>query len=161
MVAQRELGEFYKKGIGTDQNLIEGFKWIKKAAEQRDSRAYYLLSQAYFKGEGIEKNNELALSNAKKSLALGFEDASFLVDVLSSRVNTQTKINVQSENELNFGSYHALIIGNDDYQNVPKLNTGEIDARAVNALLKTKFNFKTTLMINKTRAEILLSLIHI
>ena len=68
MVAQRELGEFYKKGIGTDQNLIESFKWIKKAAEQQDRRAYYLLSQAYFKGEGTKKNNELALSNAKKHL---------------------------------------------------------------------------------------------
>ena len=155
MVAQRELGEFYKKGIGTDQNLIESFKWIKKAAEQQDRRAYYLLSQAYFKGEGTKKNNELALSNAKKALALGLEEASFLIDVLSSSTNTKTEIIAQSENDLNFGSYHALIIGNDDYQNVSKLNTGEIDARAVNQILKTKFNFKTTLMINKARAEIL------
>ena len=42
---------------------------------------------------------------------------------------------------MDFGNYYALIIGNDDYQNVDKLNTGAVDAKAVNEILKTKIQF--------------------
>ncbi len=35
-----------------------------------------------------------------------------------------------------FGRYHALVIGNNDYQNLPKLNTAVSDATATAELLR-------------------------
>ena len=54
-----------------------------------------------------------------------------------------------------FGNYYALIIGNSDYQKIPRLDTPVNDARAVEKVLKQKYGFKTKLLINATRYQIL------
>jgi len=57
-----------------------------------------------------------------------------------------------------FGSYHALVVGNQDYKLLPKLETAVADARSVAALLKDKYGFKVTLLTNATRYQILSAL---
>jgi chromosome segregation ATPase len=57
--------------------------------------------------------------------------------------------------ELQIGSYHALIIGNDRYQNLPSLETPIADARAIDEVLRTRYGFKTKMLTNATRADIL------
>ncbi|MCP5367933.1 MAG: SEL1-like repeat protein [Hyphomicrobiales bacterium] len=52
------------------------------------------------------------------------------------------------------GSYHALVIGINDYTNLRKLKTAVGDARAVAALLGDKYGFKTTLLENATEHDI-------
>jgi len=66
-------------------------------------------------------------------------------------------INKQEKNweQVNFGRYHALIIANNDYLKVPKLETPVTDARAVEKILSVKYGFKTKLLINGTRYQIL------
>ena len=56
-----------------------------------------------------------------------------------------------------FGNYHALVIGNNHYQDdsLPDLKSAIKDARAVEDLLKTKYGFKTTLLTDATRKEVL------
>ena len=54
-----------------------------------------------------------------------------------------------------FGNYHALIIGNDDYENLPDLETASADATALKQLLEDRFGFKTTLLLNAGYFEIL------
>ena len=61
-----------------------------------------------------------------------------------------------SRNE--FGSYHALVIGNQTYTKWPTLDTPEADARVVADLLKRKYGFKTKLLFNATRFDILQAL---
>jgi hypothetical protein len=56
---------------------------------------------------------------------------------------------------LDFGSYHALVIGNNEYHDIKKLHTAVSDAQAINALLQDKYGFKTRLLLNATRADIL------
>lgn len=56
---------------------------------------------------------------------------------------------------VNFGSFHALVIGNEKYGLLPKLETAVEDARAVAALLKEKYGFRVTLLTNATRYQIL------
>jgi formylglycine-generating enzyme required for sulfatase activity/uncharacterized caspase-like protein len=51
--------------------------------------------------------------------------------------------------------YHALIIGNNNYKNLPKLKTAVADATAVENLLKSQYGFDTKLLINATRKDIL------
>ena len=53
------------------------------------------------------------------------------------------------------GTYHALIIGNNNYDTLSKLNTATNDAEKINNVLKERFGFKTTLLIDGTRSEIL------
>ncbi len=56
---------------------------------------------------------------------------------------------------LEFGNYHALIIANQDYKKVPKLETPEADGREIERVLRTKYGFKTKLLLNGTRYQIL------
>jgi uncharacterized caspase-like protein len=56
------------------------------------------------------------------------------------------------------GSYYALIIGNDDYQSLPKLGTAARDARAVEHMLREVYGFQTTLLVNATRSDVVAAL---
>ncbi|MCB1889699.1 MAG: caspase family protein [Rhodocyclaceae bacterium] len=57
-----------------------------------------------------------------------------------------------------FGGYHALVIGNEQYGLLPKLETAVEDARAVGKLLEEKYGFEVTLLTNATRYQILSAL---
>ncbi len=57
-----------------------------------------------------------------------------------------------------FGRYYALVIGNEQYGLLPKLETAVEDARAVGGLLKEKYGFEVTLLTNATRYQILSAL---
>ena len=57
-----------------------------------------------------------------------------------------------------FGEFYALIIGNNEYLQLPKLSTAVNDARAVAEVLKTQYGFQTTLLTNLNRNEILIEL---
>jgi uncharacterized caspase-like protein len=57
-----------------------------------------------------------------------------------------------------YGDYHALVIGNDDYQHVEKLKTAVADAEAVAKLLKEHYEFEVTVLKNGTRAQIVSAL---
>ena len=59
---------------------------------------------------------------------------------------------------INFGEYHALIIGNNSYQYLQDLRTAENDAVAVEKLLRTKYGFKTELLLNANRYDLLSAL---
>jgi hypothetical protein len=57
-----------------------------------------------------------------------------------------------------FGAYHALVIGNTIYTNWPSLNTPEQDARDVAEVLSRKYGFKTKVLLNATRFDLLQAL---
>lgn len=57
-----------------------------------------------------------------------------------------------------FGSYHALVVGDEQYQRLPKLKTAVDDANSVASLLRTKYGFETTVLLNATRYDILSAL---
>ena len=53
------------------------------------------------------------------------------------------------------GNYYALIIGNDDYQYIGRLETAVSDAKAVAAILEERYRFKIDLHLNASKADIL------
>jgi len=57
--------------------------------------------------------------------------------------------------DVTMGDYHALIIGNNEYQNFSTLKTAVNDARETEKVLRQKYNFKTTLLLNADRYTIL------
>ena len=52
-------------------------------------------------------------------------------------------------------TYYALIIGNNNYKHIRKLKTAVTDATEVERLLKSRYGFKTKLLLNATRKDIL------
>lgn len=58
-----------------------------------------------------------------------------------------------------FGRYHALVIGNNNYRHLPRLETARNDARAVAELLRRHYGFETTLLLDADRYTILSNLI--
>jgi TRAP-type mannitol/chloroaromatic compound transport system substrate-binding protein len=53
------------------------------------------------------------------------------------------------------GLYYALIIGNNNYKYLPKLKTAQKDAQEVASVLQKRYGFKTTLLLDGTRNQIL------
>ncbi len=60
--------------------------------------------------------------------------------------------------EIDFGTDHALIIGNQDYKYIQPLNTPVSDANAVAKILRDNYGFKTNVLINGDRYAILSAL---
>ena len=56
---------------------------------------------------------------------------------------------------IDFGDYHALVIGNKSYEHLPSLKTAVDDARAVAAILREDYGFKVKLMTNAPRKDII------
>jgi hypothetical protein len=82
-------------------------------------------------------------------------------DKVSLELKTRTAVEpprqpfAGSETRALFGSYHALIIGNDHYPNWGDLTTPVNDANSVADVLRDKYGFKTTVLLNATRTRIL------
>ncbi|QBQ55181.1 caspase family protein [Nitrosococcus wardiae] len=57
-----------------------------------------------------------------------------------------------------FGNYYALVIGNNKYQHLPHLDTAMRDAEVLGNILKNKYGFKTQVLLNATRYEMMKAL---
>ena len=60
-----------------------------------------------------------------------------------------------SASKIDFGNYHALVIGIDEYKYLPKLQMAVNDAKAVARVLKDSYGFKVTLLLNANHGEII------
>ena len=60
--------------------------------------------------------------------------------------------------DIDFGHYYALVIGNNNYQNLPKLISAKNDAQEVAKILTNLYGFSVELLIDVSRSEILLAL---
>jgi hypothetical protein len=60
-----------------------------------------------------------------------------------------------ANSKFNFGNYHALVIGIDNYRAVTPLKTAVSDARTVADLLQKEYGFKVTLLLDATRNQML------
>ncbi len=56
---------------------------------------------------------------------------------------------------IEFGNYHALVIGIDEYKHLPKLETAVRDAKAVAQVLEKDYGFKVRLLVNPDRLGII------
>lgn len=56
---------------------------------------------------------------------------------------------------IHFGKFYALIIGNNHYAHLPTLKTSANDARAVDEVLRSRYGFRTKLLIDADRHQIM------
>ncbi len=69
-----------------------------------------------------------------------------------------TKSEFGYSGSVNLGNYHALVIGNNNYQYLENLRTALDDALSVGAILEKKYGFKVTVLKDATREGIIDSL---
>jgi TPR repeat protein len=60
--------------------------------------------------------------------------------------------------DVEIGGFYALVIGNQEYQTLPDLDTAKNDAKKVAAVLRKRFGFKVTLLLDANRYQILSAL---
>ncbi len=108
------------------------------------------------------KEQEIISQNEYEQRKKALLDTTFRVSPLFNKqdsANTIKKEPVkkvgQSYAGLNFGNYHALIIGNNQYKKLPKLETAVNDAQALSDLLTTHYGFKVKLLLNANRYDTL------
>jgi len=63
-----------------------------------------------------------------------------------------------AQKDIALGTYHALVIGNNDYKILRRLRTAVNDAREVARILERDYGFKVTLLLNATRYDTLSAL---
>lgn len=57
--------------------------------------------------------------------------------------------------DIDFGRYHALVVGMDRYRDLPALETATNDARAVAEVLERSYGFEVRLLTDATRSQII------
>lgn len=75
--------------------------------------------------------------------------------ITSAEIQTET---LPKAPKINFGKYHALIIGNNKYRELERLNSAKKDAVAVAETLKHKYGFSVDLKLDATRSDVILAL---
>ena len=76
--------------------------------------------------------------------------------LLHSFITTPSKLRIENSMDLSvLGEYHALIIGNWEYKDFQNLETPQNDIVALDQILRNKYGFKTTLIRNSSRRDII------
>lgn len=84
-----------------------------------------------------------------------YESKYFTLNKKRKEIPKETTIDLS---DLDFGNYHALIIGNNDYEYMSGLDSARNDAEEVALLLQEDYGFNVNVVINATRADILMAL---
>lgn len=155
--AQNYLGEIYERGLGTEPDYEKAAKWYRRAADQGFAPAQINLGKLYELGLGVPVD--------KKKAIYWYRKASGLPDLQLSTNPTPPKELKDSISpklkKLDFGRYHALIIGNNNYKNLERLETAQADAEAVAEVLRTKYDFNIIPLYNASEKDILVKLLEL
>ncbi|OMH39190.1 caspase family protein [Motiliproteus sp. MSK22-1] len=103
---------------------------------------------------GQDKNpvDIVAIDQAGRRVALNF---SIINPQPGNSVAKSSVAPVADTSGLNLGRYFALVIGNNNYANLSTLKTAITDAKDTERVLRTKYGFRTKLLIDADRYQIL------
>lgn len=89
-----------------------------------------------------------------KSSQLNFNLLTKTSDVAPEKI-PRIKARSTAYESVDFGRFYALVIGNQDYALLPNLKTSVNDARAVEDVLRRRYGYRTTLLINANRHQVM------
>lgn len=112
-------------------------KVIAHGNPQQRASARFSLADLYETGCGVERARDRAGALYAEAL-----------DLQGTPPGPDTR-------RVNFGRFHALVIGNDRYRHLPQLTTAVNDARKVAEILTAKYGYTVKLLTDATREEIL------
>ncbi|MDG2034158.1 MAG: caspase family protein, partial [Rhodospirillales bacterium] len=126
---------FLRKLEGKAEAALKKYKLISKYAEVQRTIA------------SLRKTKEKKVASVKEKAVASIPEAS---ETRPAQQPYRSKYG-----DLDFGQYHALIIGNNNYKNIPKLQTAQQDARVLANTLEKSFGFKVQLLLDATRKDII------
>ncbi len=167
-----DLGKQYEEGRGVRRDLDLAFQYYEKAANNNFAPAHLELSEFYEFGKGgTPKNEKKAEEWNEKGLALKDISVFSIYDPCFKEkndfsINEERKASLEKNraepDEVTdidkYGRYHALVIGNNNYEKLDDLKNAENDARQVGFILKEHFNFNSKLILNAKRRDIIKSI---
>lgn len=130
---------------------------VNDKPESIDTLGFFKINVAI--KESTTPVNIVAIDNKEKRTSLNFniltqtETPAEIIDSSAPTLSEPSRFY-----DIDFGRYHALIIGNNDYSQLPTLKTAINDAKAVESILRQRYGFKTTLLQNANRHQIMTAL---
>jgi ankyrin repeat protein len=152
---------------GADIDMMDkyGNSPVLKAAE---SGSFDVIKFLVSQGADISHKNNNEATALDLATLRGYTNIAIYLYSETNRLNrpsfhakTEASIKAHLEiipEDIRFGNYHALVIGNNDYKFMPKLKTAINDANAVSKLLQESYGYDVKMIANGTRREILSSL---
>ncbi|WP_158262676.1 caspase family protein [Photobacterium sanctipauli] len=147
------MNERYLVMSERNQYLEESLKNEISRSDQAGQELIELQDILENKTSKLEDNQEeiAVLKASISSTQAEIEGISLVSTEATMRSISQPVVPSQAD----FGNFHALIIGNNNYQSLPNLRTPETDAKALSNVLKHQYGYQTTLLLNAGRTEIM------
>jgi peptidoglycan hydrolase-like protein with peptidoglycan-binding domain len=152
--------------IATLEPIDEGFVAVKPAKVRRQPTVTGEVLETLAVGDRIDVLGRLPREDwylvARDGQPIGYVIVSQLKaaasvaegEAQSAAIPTATAVPPELA-KLDYGRYHALVIGNNSYRKLPRLNTAVTDARAVAGRLERDYGFTVTLLTDATEEAVL------
>ena len=134
---------------------------------------FLIQSGADYRARDLQNTTPLKLARRSKNSEIEYFITGLFVDKVqkkarpvspssdysaSGRIKLPQSDSPVAAQKIDFGTYHALVIGNNDYQHLPKLQTAKSDANDVGRILKSHYGFQVQLLLDADRSQILVAL---
>lgn len=103
----------------------------------------------------IDELNLVAIAKSGEKESVSFNITRDSAKPIVDQQPASTSTDNETHKNIDFGRFHAIIIGNNRYSDLSDLRTAETDARAIDKLLQEQYGFSTQLLINATKLDIL------
>jgi len=131
------------KNVSSDQlaGVLSEAKRLKEIAQAESQRRSTEVAKLKADSRRTQLRQEQEIARLTRSLTKG------------PAAGAQSK-SLAEYGAVDFGQYHALVIGSNDYKYLPKLGTAIDDAKGVASVLKENYGYKVRTLINATSGEI-------
>jgi len=119
-------------------------------------KARYLKIKGYTKGPSSNPGPDIEAVESLHPRNMKQELVTTVID--DKDEPTEASIALSDDLDLDFGKYYALVIGNNEYQFMPKLKTAISDAQVIAEILHSRYGFEVEKLYNATREDILRAL---
>ena len=176
--AQINLAHLYEQGRGVAQDSSEAARWYARAGVESplaQKRPAPEVNELRAEIERLEKQSERLREQLEEAQRKLQEEPGSDAEVKRLREQvaaleeslqrTEKKLSGTEEEPpqqvpagISLGRYYALVIGNNAYRHLTDLKTAVGDAREVAEILETRYGFRTRLLTDANRYEILSAL---
>jgi len=114
------------------------------------------LDESDLKASNTNQPKQVAVVVPPKSLIPSKEAREDGQSLAKRKIKEETiKANIEKYSGVNFGKYYALVIGSNNYEYLPKLETAVSDAEEIAAKLQSSYEFEVKLLVDASRDDIL------
>ena len=154
--AQEELRQKLTKDLDAKNSQInflnKQIEDLKKQAKEKPltEKSKTELEQLVSWADTLKDQKEIALNELNALPRFREPQAKAGLEVVSDKYTSDTKID-----DINFGKYYALIIGNQNYELITDLKTPHSDALRAKHILETQYNFNATVLLDADSAALM------